>query len=107
MKFKMLLEIEWEVHNILIILELWACLEYVPVLKEPSNCFTNTTYKQIIELIPAVYRLAEWIKQYNIDDDGSSLLNMLYEIKNKSPIIIIIKDFDNLIFGAYISTEVK
>ncbi|CAD8074151.1 unnamed protein product [Paramecium primaurelia] len=86
--------------------KLWACLEYVPVLKETSNCFTNTTYKQIIEQIPAVYRLAEWVKQYNIDDDGSSFLNMLYEIKNKSPIIIIIKDFDNFIFGTYISTEI-
>ncbi|CAD8102192.1 unnamed protein product [Paramecium sonneborni] len=86
--------------------KLWACLEYVPVLKEPSNCFTNTTYKQIIEQIPAVFRLADWIKYYNLDQDGSSYLNMLQEIKNKSPIIIIIKDFDNLIFGTYISTEV-
>ncbi|CAD8102609.1 unnamed protein product [Paramecium sonneborni] len=86
--------------------KLWACLEYVPVLKEPSNCFSNTTYKQIIELIPAVYRLADWIKYYNIDQDGSSYSNMLQEIKNKSPIIIIIKDFNNFIFGTYISTEV-
>lgn len=32
---------------------------------------------------------------------------MLNEIKYKSPIIIIIKDFDNLIFGGYISTEIR
>ncbi|CAD8191582.1 unnamed protein product [Paramecium pentaurelia] len=87
--------------------KLWASLEYVPILKESSNCFTDTTYKQIIEYIPAVYRLADWIKFYNIDQDGSSFQNMLYKIKNKYPIIIIIKDFDNYVFGAYISTEIQ
>ncbi|CAK84142.1 unnamed protein product (macronuclear) [Paramecium tetraurelia] len=87
--------------------KLWASLEYVPTLKEPSDCFTNTTYKQIIEQIPAVYRLADWIKYYNISQDGSSFQNLLYEIKDRAPIILIIKDFDNCVFGAYISTELR
>ncbi|CAD8196291.1 unnamed protein product [Paramecium octaurelia] len=86
--------------------KLWASLEYVPILKGSSNCFTDTTYKQVIESIPAIYRLANWNKLYDIDIDGSSYQNMLQEIRYIFPILIIIKDFDLNIFGAYVSIEI-
>jgi hypothetical protein len=51
---------------------MWASLEYVPILKDESKCFTDTTYKQVLEQIPAVFRLANWLKYFTIDSDGSS-----------------------------------
>ncbi|CAD8094550.1 unnamed protein product [Paramecium primaurelia] len=87
--------------------KLWASLEYVPILKGISNCFTDTTYKQVIESIPAIYRLANWNKIYDIEIDGSSYSNMLQEIRYIFPILLIIKDFDLNIFGAYISSEIN
>lgn len=55
--------------------------------------------------MPPVYRLADWVKYYTIDVDGSSFHNMLLEVKFISPLILIIKDADLNVFGAYISTE--
>ena len=45
MKCKILLVNAWEVNLFIIPKELWASLEYVPILKGSSNCFTDTTYK--------------------------------------------------------------
>ncbi|CAD8112645.1 unnamed protein product [Paramecium primaurelia] len=85
---------------------LWASLEYVPILKEKSNCFTDTTFKYVIQSIPAIYRLANWNKLYDIDIDGSSYQNMLQQIRQIFPMLLIIKDFDLNIFGVYISSEI-
>ncbi|CAK65657.1 unnamed protein product (macronuclear) [Paramecium tetraurelia] len=86
---------------------LWASLEYVPILTGNSNCFTNTTFKQVIQSIPAIYRLANWNKLYDIDIDGSSYHNMLQQIRQIFPMLLIIKDFDLNIFGVYISSEIN
>lgn len=61
----------------------------------------------MIEVIPPVFRLAKWYIRYQIDEDGASYRYMLMELKYQSPFIIIIKDLEGEVFGAYVSAELK
>lgn len=64
-------------------------------------------YKQLIEVIPPVFRLAKWYIRFQIDEDGASYRSMLMELKYQSPFIIIIKDLEGDVFGSYVSAELK
>ncbi|KAM3134432.1 hypothetical protein pb186bvf_013398 [Paramecium bursaria] len=86
--------------------KIWASIDYVPVLSEESNCLNETMYKQIIERIPAVYRLAKWYIRYDTTEEGSSFENMLKDLKYQSPVIFVIKDVNQIVFGAYITSDI-
>ncbi|CAD8208642.1 unnamed protein product [Paramecium pentaurelia] len=86
---------------------LWASISYVPKYKANSQCLNESLYKQLIELIPAIYRLSNWNIKFTIDNDGSSYQQLLLSLQYQNPFFFTIKDKDGNVFGAYVSSELK
>ncbi|CAK65533.1 unnamed protein product (macronuclear) [Paramecium tetraurelia] len=86
---------------------LWASISYVPKYKANSKCLNESLYKQLIELIPAIYRLSNWSIKFTIDNDGSSYEQLLLSLQYQNPFFFTIKDKDGKVFGAYVSSELQ
>ncbi|CAD8124351.1 unnamed protein product [Paramecium sonneborni] len=86
---------------------LWASISYVPKYKANSKCLNESLYKQLIELMPAIYRLCNWNIKFTIDKDGSSYQQLLLSLQNQHPFFFTIKDKDGNVFGAYVSSELQ
>lgn len=72
-KLNLFLDREWIVSlQIFIFLGVWASIDYIPILKEKTNCLSESMYKQLIEKVPPVFRLALWEIKYDFVRDGAS-----------------------------------
>ncbi|KAG9291818.1 hypothetical protein G9A89_012103 [Geosiphon pyriformis] len=64
--------------------------------------------EQIRQQLPRRLRLEPaWTLLYSIDQDGTSMTTMYYNIKDKGPLILAIKDEENQVFGAFVTEPFK
>ncbi len=75
--------------------------EFVPISKSESEII-DTAKRQIISyFLPPLVRMREWRLLYSIRTDGESLQTFYSKLKKRNNTLILIKDEDNYIFGAY------
>ena len=78
-------------------------LDFLPKLDTPSDILSTIQLKQIYEFLPDSHQYSDLYRAFSISVDGSSLktfYNKCQEINNS---ILVIKDDDDNIFGAYAS----
>ncbi|GES89619.1 TLD-domain-containing protein [Rhizophagus clarus] len=64
--------------------------------------------EQIRQQLPRRVRLApSWNLLYSLDQDGTSMTTMYHKVKDKGPLIVVIKDTDEQVFGAFVSESLK
>ncbi|CAG8572486.1 9306_t:CDS:2 [Rhizophagus irregularis] len=62
----------------------------------------------IRQRLPRRVRLApSWNLLYSLDQDGTSMTTMYHKVKDKGPLILVIKDMDEQVFGAFVSEPLK
>lgn len=76
-------------------------------MKDKSNMITSDHLIDIISHIPSLFHIGEWKLIYSTIKHGSLLKTLMRNCEDHSPLIIIIKDLDAYIFGAYLSEKLK
>ncbi|CAG8703272.1 8938_t:CDS:2, partial [Cetraspora pellucida] len=72
-----------------------------PVLNE-------TIAEQIRLKLPRRLRLLpSWNLLYSLDQDGTSMATMYHKVKGKGPLVLVIKDTDEQVFGAFVTEPFK
>lgn len=57
--------------------------------------------------IPYVFKTGNWNLIYQNHRDGSSINTLLTNVENRSPLIIVVKDLEGMVFGAYLSDYLR
>lgn len=81
--------------------------EFNIVVKDKSEIITDENRKLITYFLPGLIRMREWKLLYTISVDGVSMQTFFSRIKNRDNTVIIIKDENDAIFGAYCCEEWK
>lgn len=80
--------------------------KYLPKLLERSSILHGTDISEIshiVQHIPVRYRNRDFHLVYSTALDGTSLNTMYRNIAGKDPVVLVIKDDSNCVFGAYVS----
>ncbi|CDW85582.1 oxidation resistance protein [Stylonychia lemnae] len=85
-----------------------VCLpEFNIMVKDQSEIITNENRKLITFFLPGLIRMREWKLLYTISVDGVSMQTFFRRVKSRDNTVIIIKDLNDSIFGAYCCEEWK
>jgi hypothetical protein len=72
-------------------------------LAEPSDILTPEEFSGIVNSMPVLYKLYNWVKVYSCTRDGSSFSTFLNRCLNVEPCILLIKEHKGYKFGAFLS----
>lgn len=78
-----------------------------PTMLDKSNIVTTEQFGQIIGCVPDLYQMLEWKLLYSSSQHGTSFNNMLRRANTSNVFLIIIKDTNGNIMGAYGSDKMK
>ena len=75
--------------------------EFIPITKDESDVI-NTAKRRIVSyFLPPLIRMREWRLLFSINSDGVSLNTFYARLKNRDNTVLLIKDEQGNIFGAY------
>ncbi|KAM3141989.1 hypothetical protein pb186bvf_005862 [Paramecium bursaria] len=80
---------------------------FCSTLQDESLILTQDLLMSIVVYLPAIFKTQGWKLIYSNIKHGSSMKTLFRQTDFQSPIIIIIKDLDNYVFGAYLSDGIK
>lgn len=63
--------------------------------------------RKIVSHMPSVFKVGEWKLLFSNNRHGSSLQTLLRQVCDRSPLILIIKDVDSYVYGAYLSESLR
>ena len=78
-------------------------LDFLPKLDVPSDILSKYQLKQLYEFLPDSHQYSDLYRVFSLTVDGSSLKTFYYKCENINNSILVIKDDENNIFGAYAS----
>ncbi|XP_003932437.1 nuclear receptor coactivator 7 isoform X1 [Saimiri boliviensis] len=82
--------------------------EVLPVLRPPSTLLENMHIEQLARRLPARVQGYPWRLAYSTLEHGTSLKTLYRKSASlDSPVLLVIKDMDNQIFGAYATHPFK
>ncbi|EGR27782.1 tld family protein, putative, partial [Ichthyophthirius multifiliis] len=82
----------------------WKKFEFTPKLAEKSQILTdNEQFLQIIFYVPSMFKFTNWRMIYQNLRHGTSFQTLYRNVEEESPFILIIQNFYDEIFGAYVS----
>lgn len=64
---------------------------------------TDDHVRSLAAAVPARFRQARWTLLYSTGRDGISLQTMMRNAARKAPTVLVVRDFDKHVFGAYCS----
>ena len=76
-----------------------------PKLVGESEILNLEQFTELIHCVPQLYQALQWRLIYSNIVDGTSYHHLLRRAEHESPLLIIIKDENDFVFGAYCSTE--
>jgi len=74
---------------------------------DASKIINSHQFSQIVSCVPDIYQMLEWRLLYSSVTHGTSFNNLMRRAKGASPFLIIVKDTNNNVFGAYGSEPLK
>ncbi|KYQ91366.1 hypothetical protein DLAC_08320 [Tieghemostelium lacteum] len=77
------------------------------IIDGPSTLVPMEDIKKLIQYLPCLYQLNDWVLLYKTEKHGISMNTLYSRTKEKGPCIIVIRDTDNNIFGGFISESLK
>ncbi|EFA83014.1 hypothetical protein PPL_03796 [Heterostelium album PN500] len=80
---------------------------FIPKLFGVSTFITPDETLQVIPDLPVLYRLSDWVLLYKTERDGISMKTMYAKTYSQGACIILLKDFNNNVFGGFISESIK
>ncbi|XP_073532125.1 nuclear receptor coactivator 7 isoform X3 [Phyllobates terribilis] len=79
-----------------------ALEDYLPELKQKSNLLDETYIEKLAHRLPARVQGYPWHLVYSTQQHGTSLKTLYRNLSSlDSPVLLVIKDMDNQVFGAY------
>ncbi|KAM4040970.1 nuclear receptor coactivator 7 isoform 2-T3 [Anomaloglossus baeobatrachus] len=79
-----------------------ALEDYLPELKQKSNLLDETHIEKLAHRLPARVQGYPWNLAYSTQQHGTSLKTLYRNVCSvDSPVLLVIKDMDNQVFGAY------
>lgn len=81
--------------------------EFNPISKDKSEIVDESTRKLITYFLPGLIRMREWKLLYSINKDGVSMQTFYKNVKKRDNTVILIKDTNDKVFGAYCCEEWK
>ncbi|CAG8732207.1 20751_t:CDS:2 [Dentiscutata erythropus] len=88
--------------------ELLTPIELCGRRDDTDPVLTETIAEQIRLKLPRRLRLMlSWNLLYSLDQDGTSMTTMYHKVKDKGPLVLVIKDMDEQVFGAFVTEPFK
>lgn len=84
-----------------------SSLPALPQLSEPSSLMEEHHILGLIAEIPLRYRQSPWKLVYSTQRDGISMQTMLRSAQGKAPTVLVVRDMEKAIFGAFCSEPWK
>lgn len=79
-----------------------ALEDYLPDLKQKSNLLEDTHIEKLAHRLPARVQGYPWHLVYSTQHHGTSLKTLYRNVCSlDSPVLLVVKDMDNQVFGAY------
>ncbi|PRW57748.1 nuclear receptor coactivator 7-like isoform X2 [Chlorella sorokiniana] len=75
----------------------------MPALSEASSLLSDEHVRALAAAVPARYRQARWTLLYSTARDGISLQTLLRNAGRRAPTVLVVRDFQRHVFGAYCS----
>ncbi|EFN55479.1 hypothetical protein CHLNCDRAFT_23150, partial [Chlorella variabilis] len=75
----------------------------LPAMSQPSTLMSEDHVRCLAAAVPARYRQSRWALLYSTARDGISLQTLLRNAARKAPTVLVVRDFDRHVFGAYCS----
>ncbi|CAD8137585.1 unnamed protein product [Paramecium octaurelia] len=76
-------------------------------LESKSEIVTRDKFISISSHLPFLFKGQKWQCIYSSTQHGSSILTLMRRTENKLPSVILIRDLDSYLFGAYLSDGIK
>ena len=80
-------------------------VQYLPKIDKPSDILSTEQLRELHSRLPAYHQYTNLYKIFSISVDGSSLKTLYNKCEGITNSVLIIKDDDGNIFGAYASEE--
>ena len=78
-------------------------IDFLPKLDVPSDILSTYQLKQLYEFLPDSHQYSDLYRAFSLSIDGSSLKTFYYKCQDINNSILVIKDDEDNIFGAYAS----
>ncbi|XP_075453366.1 nuclear receptor coactivator 7 isoform X3 [Ascaphus truei] len=79
-----------------------AAEDYLPDLKDKSSLLDDTHVEKLAHCLPARVQGYPWHLLYSTQEHGTSLKTLYRNLASlDSPVLLVVKDMDNQVFGAY------
>lgn len=78
-----------------------------PILSEESKLVSREDIQSIISHVPLRHRQKSWTLLYSTHRDGISMQTLLRKSKGKAPTVLLVRDMDKHVFGAFCSEPWK
>ena len=82
-------------------------VQYLPKLNVPSEIFTNIQLKELHSKLPYYHQYTNLKRVFSISVDGCALRSFYNKCENVNNSIIVVKDDEGNVFGAYASEAFK
>jgi hypothetical protein len=79
--------------------------EFKPIVKSKSEIIDEASRKLITYFLPGLIRMREWRLLFSISKDGVSMQTFYLNMRNRDNTVILIKDENDRVFGAYCCDE--
>ena len=77
----------------------------IPKIVSESQILNLEQFTELINCVPELYQTLEWKLRYSTMVHGTSYQNLLRRTQHNSPSIIVIRDENDFVFGAYCNNE--
>lgn len=91
------------VHDTATIQEPGSQLYYRPKILSKSSIITDSQFEIVHSWLPPKYRMKDVFCLFSTDTEGFSLTRMITNTMRHSPTVLLIKDRDHAVFGAYVT----
>eukprot|EP00347_Sterkiella_histriomuscorum_P017009 403351003 len=79
--------------------------DFMPLMKDKSEILTEANRRLITYFLPGLVRMREWKLLYSINTDGVSMQTFFRSTRRRDNTVLLIKDTNDSIFGAYCCEE--
>ena len=81
-----------------------ACIpDFVPIQNSQSLIIDEIGIKMLTLHLPPLIRMRDWERVFSIDSEGTSMISYYNCLKEHDETIILIKDSEDSVFGAYVN----
>lgn len=81
--------------------------DFNPIISEKSGVLCHSKIKIISFFLPPLIKMREWNLLFDINKHGNSMQTFYSNVKNRDNTVIVIRDENNYVFGAYCSSVWK